>query len=62
MYAYITAFKATALAIPDASDPELLHSFIWGLRDRVRQEVRFRDPKTLNEAFRLALDVDERLF
>ena len=44
VYAYITAFEATALSIPDANDSELLHSFVWGLRDRIRQEVRFRNP------------------
>ena len=49
----------TALGLEHASDAELLHAFIYGLKDRVRAEVRLRNPATLTEAVRLALDFDE---
>ena len=47
------------LGIEHASHAELLHAFIYGLKDRVRAEVRLRNPATLTEAARLALDFDE---
>ena len=47
------------LGIERASDAELLHAFIYGLKDRVRAEVRLHNPATLTEAARLALDFDE---
>ena len=40
VYVYITTFDATVLSIPDASNPNLLHSLIWGLGDQNRQEAR----------------------
>jgi len=43
----------------NAHDDEMLHAFIWGLRDRIKQEVRFRNPTTLIEAARIALEVEE---
>ena len=52
-------FQATALGIEHASDAELLYAFIYGLKDRVRAEVRLRNLATLTEAARLALDFDE---
>ena len=50
------------LGIEHASDAELLHAFIYGLKDRVRAEVRLRNPATLTEAAHLALDFDELLW
>ena len=47
------------LGIEHASDVELLHAFIYSLKDKVRAEVWLRNPATLNEAARLALDFDE---
>ena len=52
----------TALGIEHASDAELLHAFIYGLKDRVRAEVWLRNPATLTEAARLALDFDELMW
>lgn len=49
------------MSIEDANDQELLHAFVYGLRDKVRAEIRLRNPKTLEEAARLALDFDELL-
>ena len=50
------------LGIEHASDAELLHAFIYGLKDRVRAEVRLRKPATLTDAARLALGFDELMW
>ena len=55
-------FEAAALSIPDSSDPELLHTLIWGLHDRIRQEARFRDPETIMYTARIALEVEKQLY
>ena len=52
-------FKATALGIGHASDAELLHAFIYRLKDRVQAEVQLRNPANLTEVAHLALDFDE---
>ena len=44
VYAYMQAFEAVALRIGDATDAELLHAFVWGLKDKVKAEVRLRNP------------------
>ena len=49
------------MGIDDATDQELLHAFVWGLKDRIRAEVHLRNPRTLDEAARMALDFDELL-
>ena len=54
-------FQATAMSIKNSNEHELLHAFIYGLKEKVRAEVQLRDPKTLEEASRLALDFDELL-
>ena len=54
-------FQATAMSIDDAINHKLLHAFVYGLRDKIRAEVRLRNPQTLEEAARLALDFDELL-
>lgn len=59
--AYMQAFEAVALQIVGASEDELLHSFIWGLKDRLKGEVRLREPKNLTEAAKVAMDVEERI-
>ena len=48
-----------ALRIEHASDSELLHAFIYGLKDRVQAEVRLHNPTTLTEAVHLALEFNE---
>ena len=45
--AYMSAFEAIALNIENSTDDELLHAFVWGLKDKLKAEVRLRDPKTL---------------
>ena len=61
VYAYMHAFEAIALRVTNATDAELLHAFTWGLKERIRQEVRIRAPTSLPDAARIALDMDERL-
>ena len=50
------------LGIEHASDAELLHAFIYNLKDRVQAEVWLRNPATLTEAAHLALDFDELMW
>ena len=47
------------MSIKNSNEHKLLHTFIYGLKEKVRAEVQLRDPKTLEEASRLALDFDE---
>ena len=61
MLEYMEQFQAIAMSIDNANDHELLHAFVWGLKDRLCAEVRLRNPKTLDEAARMALDFDELL-
>ena len=49
------------MQIDNANDAELLHAFMWDLKERVRAEVRLCNPKILDEASRLALDFAELL-
>ena len=61
IYAYLNTFELPTLRISDASLAELLHAFIWGLKDWVKAELRLRNPSTHTEAARMALDINERL-
>ena len=49
------------MSIKNSNEHKLLHAFIYGLKEKVRAEVQLQDPKTLEEASRLALDFDELL-
>ena len=53
LYAYITTFEAISLSILNTSDPKLLHSFVWGLHDQIKQEICFRDIETIMDAARI---------
>ena len=61
IYSYLNAFESLALKISDANPAKLLHAFIWGLKDRVKAELRLRNPSTYAEAAHMALDIDEHL-
>ena len=61
VYTYLNAFESLALRISDASPAELLHAFIWGLKDRVKAELHLRNPSIYAEAARMALDINEHL-
>ena len=49
------------MQIDNANDAELLHAFVWGLKEKVNIEVRLCKPKTLDEADHLALYFAELL-
>ena len=49
------------MQIDNTNDAELLHAFVWGLKERVYMEIKLHNPKTLYEAARLALDFAELL-
>ena len=57
----MSAFEVIALRISNATDAELLHAFTWGLKERIRQEIRLRAPTSLQDAACIALDMDKRL-
>ena len=59
MHNYIRTLESVALSIEDVKDAELEQAFVWGLKDQVHQEVRLHDPKTLEDAARLAFEFDE---
>ena len=61
VYTYLNTFKSQALRSSDASPAELLHAFIWGLKDRVKAELRLRNPNTYAEVAHMALDINEHL-
>ena len=61
VYAYLNIFKKLALRISDTSLVELLHSFIWGLKDRVKAELRLKNPSMYAEAACMALNIDKCL-
>ena len=61
IYAYINALKFIILSISDTTGSELLHIFVWGLRDRIKSKVRLRYTKTLVEVAKMSLDIDEHL-
>ena len=50
------------MQIDNANNAELLHAFVWGLKERVCVEVGLRNPKTLDEAAHLALNFAEFLY
>ena len=54
--------EGIALQIENSQDSELLHAFEGGLKDRVHKKVRLRDPKTLQDTARRALDINEQLY
>ena len=49
------------MSIKNSNEHELLHAFIYGLKEKVQAEVQLQDLKTLEEASRLALGFDELL-
>ena len=61
VYTYLNTFESLALRISDASLAELLHAFIWGLKDRVEAELWLRNPSMYTEAACMALDINEHL-
>ena len=61
VYIYLNALESLALRISNASQAELLHAFIWGLKDHLEAELHLRNPSTYTKAAHMALDIDEYL-
>ena len=58
---YAELFQATILLVPDQSPTEQVHKFCRGLKPEAEREVRMRNPTTLEEAIRIATELDEAL-
>jgi hypothetical protein len=51
---YVSVLTILAMRIPEMTKTQILDKFIRGLKPKTRIEVELRDPKTTEEAFRLA--------
>ncbi len=58
MLSYATAFRNIVVNIPTMTDEEKKFRFIYGLRQRTREEVRIRNPDTFEAAVQLAVRFD----
>ena len=45
--------------VPNMSDEEAVHKFIYGLKPRIREMVQISEPESLNEAMSRAMNVDD---
>jgi retrotransposon gag protein/zinc knuckle protein len=54
VFEYVSVLTALAMQIPGLSQTQILDKFIRGLKPKTRIEVELRDPKTPEEAYRLA--------
>ena len=54
VFEYVSVLTALAMRIPGLSQTQILDKFIRGLKPKTRIEVELRDPKTTEEAYRLA--------
>lgn len=48
--------------LPNAQEEELVHGFVYGLKETIRTMVLLQDAQTLNEAQSMALAIDERKY
>ena len=53
VYVYMNAIKSIALRISDMTDSELLHAFVWGLKDKIKAKMRLIDPNKLTESIKM---------
>jgi hypothetical protein len=56
---YISAFEAITMHIDDASQGELIHKFIHGLKHNIRTNVLLQNPSSLNGAMQLAMSAED---
>lgn len=59
---YLTEFRNIVLTIPGMSEGEIVDRFCQGLKPNIRLEVLKSGVQTMNEASRIALNVDSALF
>ena len=60
--AYLSEFRNIILTIPEVNDGEKLDRFCQGLKSQIKIEVLKAGAKNLEEASRIALNVDSALF
>ena len=54
VFEYVSVLTALAMQIRGLSDSQILDKFIRGLKPKTRIEVELRDPRSTEEAYRLA--------
>jgi Retrotransposon gag protein/Zinc knuckle len=54
VFEYVSVLTALAMRIPGLGQTQILDKFVRGLKPKTRIEVELRDPKTTDEAYRLA--------
>jgi Ty3 transposon capsid-like protein/Zinc knuckle len=54
VFEYVSVLTALAMRVPGLSQTQILDKFIRGLKPKTRIEVELRDPRTTEEAYRLA--------
>lgn len=59
---YLSEFRNIALTIPGINEGEMVDRFCQGLKPQIRLEVLKAGVKTMDEATRIALNVDSALF
>ena len=59
---YLTEFRNLTLAITEMNEEEKVDRFVQGLKPQVRLEVLKSNARTMNDASRIALNVDSALF
>jgi hypothetical protein len=47
---YTKRFESIVMYLPRADSEELLHAYIYGLKDHIRTHLLLKDPQNLNEA------------
>ena len=62
IFEYVSVLTALAMQIPGLSQTQILDKFIHGLKPKTRIEVELRDPKTPDEAYRLADHFDRIVY
>jgi hypothetical protein len=56
---YLRKFETVTMHLPLATNEELLHNFIYGLKSEIRTHVLMAQPATLQDAQTLALSCEE---
>ena len=59
---YLSEFRNVTLTIPDMSEGEKVDRFCQGLKPQVRLEVMKTGPQSMNDAARIALNIDSAIF
>lgn len=60
--AYVEQFLAIAVSLPDTSEADLTFNFIKNLKPQVRLMVEAAQPKKLDDAMRIATNIDRSIY